>query len=80
GCDIDTLFTALEHEFTDRSGKYRIVYHIGGMEEESCFQASIKLSDKELISKTFQVDFRLNSPFDSVRIDFVLQDLKKRKE
>jgi hypothetical protein len=79
GCDNPDV--DLGRDFTDSTGHFRAGLPIASAppDEKSCFQASIDpprgsgLATPE--PKQFDADFRSNPPYDSTRVDFVLDSL-----
>ena len=80
GCDSPDVDSG--RDFTDSTGHFRAGLPIASAppDETSCFQASIDPPEGSGLAapepKQFDADFRPNPPYDSTRVDFVLDSLK----
>lgn len=75
GSDVDRT-----RDFTDSTGSFRTgLPLLHGVTNKSCFLASISPPQKSGLEtpepKPFDADFRSSPPYDSVRVDFVLDSL-----
>mgnify|MGYP006293219251 CR=1 FL=1 len=82
GCDSPEV--DLGRDFTDSTGYFRAGLPIASAppDETSCFQAFIDPPEGSGLTapdpKQFDADFRPNPPYDSVRVDFVLDSLETK--
>ena len=79
GCDSPDVDSG--RDFTDSTGHFRAGLPIASAppDDTACFQASIDPPEESGLAapepKQFDADFRPNPPYDSVRVDFVLDSL-----
>ena len=80
GCDSPDVDSG--RDFTDSTGHFRAGLPIASAppDDTACFQASIDPPEESGLAapepKQFDADFRPNPPYDSTRVDFVLDSLK----
>jgi len=79
GCDSPDLDGT--EEITNSGGEFQTVFFLAGSppDKSSCFLASVDPPEGSGLAtpepKEFYADFRPNPPYDSVRVDFVLDSL-----
>ena len=78
--ECDNSDVDLGRDFTDSTGRYRTgLPLLHAVTKNSCFLATVNPPEGSGLAasepKQFDADFRSNPPYDSVRVDFVLDSL-----
>lgn len=77
GCEDELSSEKQKMHVNDQTGLFEELYRISERRDDSCFLAEINLPDTSSFTipalKQFDVTFQTESPYDSVKVDFILE-------